>query len=307
MKFYFQVKRNYFLNNNHSIMQFVQEFTSENREHQPPFKIKTKRVDFRGGQYDMDENGVLYNRFSKEAVGVWDPRLRLFSQGAEDIEFYYEHSLNSPQNCTSDDDLIEVPLKAEVQVISIATIMAAARDKAEVRDKAEAPLEPEFYDVSVANYESEYRKWEEAFLLMKNTATTQSANTSDLLLYQKQIGLVQGNEFVAQELPNIHPHWSLIFWASSVHDKLIEHLHRRIIIWRDDKEQDADVMCNDEDAVSFYDKGIEKMESEIKTLIKRKETLLYMDQTNLENLQFRIQIENMDNSDIREFFEKISF
>ena len=273
-------------------MQFVQEFTSENREHQPPFKIKTKRVDFRGGKYDMDENGVLYNRFSKEAVGVWDPRLRLFSQGAEDIEFYYEHSLNSPQNCTSDDDLIEVPLKAdvsdktEVQVISIATIMAAARDK------AAAPFEPEFYDVSVANYESEYRKWEEAFLLM---------------LYQNQIGLIRGNEFVAQELPNIHPHWSLIFWASSVHDKLAEHLQKRIIIWRDDKEQDADVMCNDADAVSFYDKGIEKMESEIKTLIKRKETLLYMDQTSLDNLLFRIKIENMDNSDIREFFEKISF
>ena len=300
-------------------MQFVQEFTSENREHQPPFKIKTKRVDFRGGKYDMDENGVLYNRFSKEAVGVWDPRLRLFSQGAEDIEFYYEHSLNSPQNCTSDDDLIEVPLKAdvsnktEVQVISIATIMAAAldkaavRDKAEARDKAAAPFEPEFYDVSVANYESEYRKWEEAFLLTKNTAITQSDNTSDLMLYQNQIGLIRGNEFVAQELPNIHPHWSLIFWASSVHDKLAEHLQKRIIIWRDDKEQDADVMCNDADAVSFYDKGIEKMESEIKTLIKRKETLLYMDQTSLDNLLFRIKIENMDNSDIREFFEKISF
>ena len=300
-------------------MQFVKEFTSENREHQPPFKIKTKRVDFRGSKYDMDENGVLYNRFSKEAVGVWDPRLRLFSQGAEDIEFYYEHSLNSPQNCTSDDDLIEVPLKAdvsnktEVQVISIATIMAAAldkaavRDKAEARDKAAAPFEPEFYDVSVANYESEYRKWEEAFLLTKNTAITQSDNTSDLMLYQNQIGLIRGNEFVAQELPNIHPHWSLIFWASSVHDKLAEHLQKRIIIWRDDKEQDADVMCNDADAVSFYDKGIEKMESEIKTLIKRKETLLYMDQTSLDNLLFRIKIENMDNSDIREFFEKISF
>ena len=294
-------------------MQFVQEFTSENREHQPPFKIKTKRVDFRGSKYDMDENGVLYNRFSKEAVGVWDPRLRLFSQGAEDIEFYYEHSLNSPQNITSDDDLIEVPLKAdvsdktEVQVISIATIMAAARDKAEARDKAAAPFEPEFYDVSAANYESEYRKWEEAFLLTKNTAITQSDNTSDLMLYQNQIGLIRGNEFVAQELPNIHPHWSLIFWASSVHDKLVEHLHQRIIIWRDDKEQDADVMCNDADAVSFYDKGIEKMESEIKTLIKRKETLLYMDQTSLDNLLFRIKIENIDNSDIREFFEKISF
>jgi len=285
-------------------MQFVQEFTSENREHQPPFKIKTKRVDFRGGKYDMDENGVLYNRVSKEAVGVWDPRLRLFLQGAEDIEFYYEHSLNSPRNCTSDDDLIEVPLnadKTEVQVISIATIMAEARDKEEARDKAE------FYDVSSANYKSEYRKWEEAFLLMKDTATPHSVNTSDLMLYQNQIGLIRGNEFVAQELPNIHPHWSLIFWASSVHDKLIEHLHRRIIIWRDDKEQDADVMCNDEDAVSFYDNGIEKMESEIKTLIKRKEALLYMDQTSLDNLLFRIKIENMDNSDIREFFEKISF
>jgi hypothetical protein len=288
-------------------MQFVQEFTSENREHQPPFKIKTKRVDFRGGKYDMDENGVLYNRFNKEAVGVWDPRLRLFSQGAEDIEFYYEHSLNSPQNCTSDDDLIEVPLtadvsdKTEVQVISIATIMAA------VRDKTETPFEPEFYDVSVPKYESEYRKWEEAFLLMQNTAITQSTNVSDLMLYQNQIGLIQGNEFVAQELPNIHPHWSLIFWASSVHDKLIEQLQQRIIIWRDDKEQDADVMCNDADAVSFYDKGIEKMESEIKTLIKRKDTLLYMDQTSLDNLLFRIKIENMDNSDIREFFEKISF
>ncbi len=288
-------------------MQFVQEFTSENREHQPPFKIKTNQVYFRGGKYDMDENGVLYNRISKEAVGVWDPRLRMFLQGAEDIEFYYEHSLNSPQNCTSDDDLIEVPLKAEVQVISIATIMAAALDKAAVRDKAEAAVEAEFNDISSANYESEYRKWEEAFLLMKNTTTTQSPNTSDLMLYQKQIGLIRGNEFVAQELPNIHPHWSLIFWASSVHDKLIEHLHRRIIIWRDDKEQDADVMCNDADAVSFYDNGTEKMESEIKTLIKRKETLLYMDQTSLDNLLFRIKIENMDNSDIREFFEKISF
>lgn len=276
-------------------MQFVREFTSENREHQPPFKIRTKRVDFRGGKYDMDENGVLYNRVSKEAVGVWDPRLRLFSQGAEDIEFYYEHSLNSPHNCTSDDDLIEVPLTADVS------------DKTEVRDKAETPFEPEFYDVSVPNYETEYRKWEEAFLLMQNTAISKSTNVSDLMLYQNQIGLIQGNEFVAQELPNIHPHWSLIFWASSVHDKLIEHLHRRIIIRRDDKEQDADVMCNDADAVSFYDKGIEKMESEIKTLIKRKDTLLYMDQTSLDNLLFRIKIENMDNSDIREFFEKISF
>ena len=133
---------------------------------------------------------------------------------------------------------------------------------------------------------------------MKNATINQSTNTSDSMLYQNQIGLIQGNEFVAQELPNIHPHWSLIFWASSVHDKLVEHLHRRIIIWRDDKEQDA---------VSFYDKGIEKMESEIKTLIKRKETLLYMDQTSLDNLLFRIKIENMDNGDIREFFEKISF
>ena len=270
-------------------MQFVQEFTSENREHQPPFKIKTKRVEFRGGKYDMDENGVLYNRISKEAVGVWDQYLRMFLQGADDIEFYYEHSLNSPQNSTSDDDLIEIPLKAEIP------------DKAEVPDRAE------FYDVSVANYESEYRKWEEDFLLKKNTDTIQSANTTNLMLYQKQIGLIQDKEFVAQELPNIHPHWILMFWASSVHDKLINQLRQRIITWRDDKEQDADVMCNDADAVSFYDNGIEKMYGEIQALMKRKDTLLCMNQHNLDNLLFRIKIENMDNTDIRVFFEKIQF
>ena len=265
-------------------MQFLQEFTSENRVHESPFKIKTEKVDFRGNKYDMDENGVLYDRASKVAIGVWESYCRNFSQRPEDIQFYYEHSRYSPQDRHSDTGLIEVSDEADVMTDTVATQDEVSENEIADDHTFHSPIE-----------------WNQM------VHHSNPADIPDHTLYNQYQNSIQNNEPASQAMQSIHPHWKLLHWASSVHDKLIEQSRQRVIRGNDDKEQDADVIAGLPAAVHFYDTEIEKMERELQILKNRKAQLFSMDQTKLDNLIFRIKVENLHNSDIRKFFDEISF